>query len=318
MQYLSVRSCVVATCLFLTSPLILALTSHAADSWPQWRGSDQNGVAVGESFPSRWSENTGITWKTELPGSGGSTPVVSDETAYLTAGVDGKNMLLAFDITDGSLKWQTALGTDRGNKHKKGSGSNPSALIDGDLIFAYFRSGDLACVNSDGKIQWQVNLQEKFGEDSLWWDLGSSPTLTKDAVVVAVMQTGPSYLVALDKQTGKQLWKTDRMLDAPQEAAQSYSTPLLVSVNDEEAIAVMGADHLTLHRAADGKATWRARRIQSKGGEILSIDFIPCSRWKPDRLPLSRGRDTHHRQHGRLGQWRRPGFDRLVSRRPRE
>ncbi len=253
MQYLSVRSCVVATCLFLTSPLILALTSHAADSWPQWRGSDQNGVAVGESFPSRWSENTGITWKTELPGSGGSTPVVSDETAYLTAGVDGKNMLLAFDITDGSLKWQTALGTDRGNKHKKGSGSNPSALIDGDLIFAYFRSGDLACVNSDGKIQWQVNLQEKFGEDSLWWDLGSSPTLTKDAVVVAVMQTGPSYLVALDKQTGKQLWKTDRMLDAPQEAAQSYSTPLLVSVNDEEAIAVMGADHLTLHRAADGK-----------------------------------------------------------------
>ncbi len=253
MPNLDVRSCIVVPVVLLTTSVILASSTYGADSWPQWRGDDQNGVAVGEHFPTRWSESMGLAWKTELPGSGGSTPVVSDSTAYLTAGVDGKNMLLAFNLADGSLNWQAALGTDRGNKHKKGSGSNPSAVIEGDQIFAYFRSGDLACVDSEGSLQWHVNLQDLFGEDTLWWDLGSSPTLTKDAIVVAVMQTGPSYLVALDKKTGKQLWKSDRMLGAPEEAAQSYSTPLVVSVNDQEAIAVMGADHLTIHRAADGK-----------------------------------------------------------------
>ena len=247
------RSVIAVPIVILTTSLILASSIQGADSWPQWRGDDQNGVAVGEHFPTRWSESMGIAWKTELPGSGGSTPVVSDATAYLTAGVDGKNMLLAFNLADGSLQWQTALGTDRGNKHKKGSGSNPSPVIDGDRIFAYFRSGDLACVDSEGKLQWQLNLQDLYGEDTLWWDLGSSPTLTKDAIVIAVMQTGPSYLVAFDKQTGELMWKVDRMLGAPEEAAQSYATPLVVSVNDQETIAVMGADHLTLHRASDGQ-----------------------------------------------------------------
>jgi len=253
MPNLDARSCIVVPLILLTSSMITMHSTCGADSWPQWRGADQNGVAVGENFPTRWSEDSGIAWKTELPGSGGSTPVISDATAYLTAGVEGKNMLLAFDLNDGSLKWQAALGTDRGNRHKKGSGSNPSPVIDGNQVFAYFRSGDLACVNRDGDVQWQVNLQDQYGEDTLWWDLGSSPTLTKDAVVVAVMQTGPSYLVALDKQTGQEMWKADRMLGAPEEAAQSYSTPLVVTVNGQDAIAVMGADHLTLHRAADGK-----------------------------------------------------------------
>lgn len=252
MRFFDPRSCRYSL-VFLTAPLFFVSATRGDEAWPQWRGSAQNGVATGESFPSQWSETSGIAWKLELPGRGGSTPVVSHSTAYVTAGVDGKNVLMAFDVNDGALKWQLELGEDRGGKHKKGSGSNPSPVIDGDLIFTYFRSGDLACVHRDGKVSWQTNLQEQFGEDTLWWDLGSSPTLTSEAVVVAVMQTGPSYLVAYEKATGKQLWQANRELGAPQEAAQSYTTPLLVSVKGEEAIAVMGADNLTLHRAADGE-----------------------------------------------------------------
>lgn len=257
MRTRSSRSPIFAPSVLLAATLLGGASTHAADSWPQWRGGDQTGVAEGNAFPSKWSQDAGIAWKTELPGDGGSTPVVLEETAYLTAGIDGKNTLLAYNTNDGSLRWSIALGEDRGGKHKKGSGSNPSAVIDGNLVFAYFRSGDLACVTTDGKRKWQINLQKEFGEDTLWWDLGSSPTVTQDAVVVAVMQTGPSYLVAFDKATGEQKWKTDRMVGAPEEAAQSYSTPLVVDINGEESIAVMGADHLTIHRASDGKELGR-------------------------------------------------------------
>ncbi len=242
---------------FLAVAICLPLARQSAvaegvSTWPQWRGAAQNGVANGENFPIRWSAESGIAWDLELPGRGGSTPVVHQSTIYLTAGVAGKNVLLAIDSEQGKIKWRAELGQDRGGKHRKGSGSNPSPVIDGNLIFAYFRSGDLACVDADGNLKWSVNLQDRYGEDSLWWDLGSSPLLTDNSIVVAVMQTGPSYLVAFDKQTGDELWKTDRMLEAPEEAAQSYTTPLMVAVGGQAAIAVMGADHLTLHHAADG------------------------------------------------------------------
>ena len=261
----------------------------AKDSWPQWRGAAQNGVAIGERFPIRWSEGSGIAFEVELPGNGGSTPVIDAGTAYLTSGVDGKNMLLAFSTDDGALQWQTALGADRGNKHRKGSGSNPSPVIDGDSIFAYFRSGNLACVDREGNVRWETNLQDRYGEDTLWWDLGSSPILTKDAIVVAVMQSGPSYLVAFDKNSGDEIWKTDRMLDAPEEAAQSYATPLAVQIGGQDAIAVMGADHLTLHRASDGRELGRLGGFNPAGDRFFRSISSPVAEGNLIVCPYARG-----------------------------
>ncbi len=273
----------------VTALLVGTSSTRGADSWTQWRGPDQNGVAVGERFPVRWSENDGVTWKTEIPGSGGSTPVIAGGSAYLTAGVDDKNLLIALDVKDGSVSWQVALGNDRGGKHKKGSGSNPSPVIDGELIYAYYRSGDLACVNRRGDVQWQLNLQDRFGEDTLWWDLGSSPTVTQDAVVVAVMQTGPSYVVAFDKKSGEQLWKSDRMLGAPEEAAQSYTTPLVVEIQGRETIAVMGADHLTLHRANDGQEIGKLGGFNPSGERFFRSISSPVAEGNLIVCPYSRG-----------------------------
>ncbi|MEM9588775.1 MAG: PQQ-binding-like beta-propeller repeat protein [Planctomycetota bacterium] len=208
-----------------------------------------------------------MAWKLAIPGSGGSTPVVAGSTAYLTAGAPGEpdprgkskeppaamNYLLAIDLETGELKWKTPIGIDRGGKHRKGSGSNPSPVTDGEHIYCYFRSGDLACVDIDGHVQWHTNIQVLFGRDSLWWDLGTSPLLTPDSVVIAVMQTGPSFLVAFDKKTGQRKWKADRSVKAPLEAAQSYTTPVAVAVNNKPAIAVMGADHLTLNQRDNGQ-----------------------------------------------------------------
>ena len=276
-----------------TTLLVILASWHttllAENSWPQWRGADQNGVAVGDDFPISWSEEEGVAWKSELPGLGGSTPVVHGNRAFMTAGIDGKNHLLAFELSNGKLEWKTELGEDRGNKHAKGSGSNPSAVVDGNSVFAYFRSGDLACVDFDGNVRWQTNIQEEFGEDSLWWDLGSSPMLTDDAIVVVVMQTGPSYLVAYDRQTGKKLWKSDRTVDAPKDAAQSYTTPIAVKVKGKDAIAIMGADYLTLHSADDGSELGRLGGFNPTNHEFFRSISSPVAEGSIVVCPYARG-----------------------------
>ncbi len=272
----TIASVIVSTC--------LAGSASAADQWLHWRGEDQSGVASGEGFPTQWSDSEGIAWKIKVPGSGGSTPVVTGNRALLTSGVDGQNRLLCIDTDTGSTLWSAKLGTDRGAKHRKGSGANPSPVTDGVLTFAYFRSGDLGCVDAEGNVRWQKNLQDAYGEDTLWWDLGTSPILTEKAVIVAVMHSGPSFLAAFDKRNGQLLWRTERMLDAPEESAQAYTTPVAVTIGQTRAIAVMGADHLTLHSEEDGSELARLggfnpsgqRFFRSIASPVVSGDIIVC------------------------------------------
>lgn len=245
--------------------LIAALASPLMGAnWPNWRGPNQNGVAPGTGFPTEWSDTKNVAWKVELPGKGSSTPIVWGEQIFLTSGADGQNALLSIS-RQGKEQWRVLIGKERPGKNKKASGSNPSCVTDGEHVFAYFKSGDLACVDLKGKIVWQTNLQDKYGEDTLWWDLGTSPVLTKAHCVVTVMQTGPSYLVAFEKGTGKVAWKEDRNLGAPEEAAQSYSTPVVLNDKGKETLVVLGADHVTAHDAANGKEVWRVGGLNPTG-----------------------------------------------------
>ena len=266
----------------------VAINANAADSWPQWRGSGQDGIAPAGDYPVSWSSESNVVWRRDLDGKGGSTPIIVDGNIYLTGGDSGQNQLLCLG-SDGKTKWQASVGADRGGKHKKGSGSNPSPVSDGSHIYCYYRSGDVGCLDLAGKVVWQGNLQEKFGEDTLWWDLGTSPVLTDDAVVVAVMQSGPSYLVALDKTSGDVLWKTDRSLDAPEEAAQSYSTPQVVTVNDKQAIATLGADHVTLHDAATGQELGRLGGFNPKNEKYWRSIASPTVEGDLIFCPYARG-----------------------------
>jgi outer membrane protein assembly factor BamB len=244
--------------------LILALPSFArAENWPSWRGPGYNGVAAGKEYPTNWSATENVAWKIKLPGRGASTPVVWEDNIFLTCGVEGKNTLLCYD-RGGKELWRESLGKERAGKNGKASGSNPSVATDGKHVYAYFKSGDFACLDLAGKVIWQHNLQDKYGKDTLWWDLGTSPVLTKKHVVVAVMHSGPSYVAAFDKITGEVAWKQDRNLNAPSEAAQSYCTPSVVSDGERETLVVLGADHVTAHDAATGKELWRVGGLNPK------------------------------------------------------
>jgi outer membrane protein assembly factor BamB len=212
----------------------------------------------------------------------------------VTCGIDGQDAVVCLD-RDGRERWRRTLGAERPGKHKKATGSNPSPVTDGTHAWAYFKSGTLACLNlADGATVWQTNLQETFGADTLWWDLGTSPVLTEKAVVVAVMQTGPSYLVAFDRTTGKLLWKHDRMLDAPEEAAQSYSTPLVLAGDPArgepaELLVVLGADHVTAHDAADGREVWRVGGLNPAGEKFFRSIASPVAIGDLVVAPYARG-----------------------------
>ncbi|MBT6919429.1 MAG: PQQ-like beta-propeller repeat protein, partial [Planctomycetaceae bacterium] len=263
--------------------------------WPNWRGPTRNGVATGSGYALSWSPDANIKWRVPLPGLGASTPAVWGDRLVLTCDIEGHDGILCFDRS-GKECWRQTLGDIRLGKHKKATGCNSSPVTDGEHVWVYFKSGELACLSlADGAIVWQANLQEQFGEDTLWWDLGTSPVLTQKAIVVAVMQTGPSYLVAFDRQTGAVLWKHDRMLDAPEEAAQSYSTPVVVAGNADwneptEMLIVLGADHVTAHDAVDGREIWRVGGLNPEGDKFFRSISSPVVSGEFVIAPYARGK----------------------------
>ncbi len=263
--------------IILLAVLLLFPALARAENWANWRGPGQTGVAEGKAYPTKWSNTENVAWKVKLPGPGASTPIVWEDRIFLTCGVEGKNVLLCYD-RGGKEVWRTEIGQIKPFKSAKGTSTNPSAVTDGKQVFVYFISGDFAAVDFSGKVMWQTNLQEKYGEDTLWHALGTSPVLTKNHVIATVMHSGPSYLAAFEKETGKLVWKQDRDTKAPSESAQSYTTPVVVQDGDLELIVVLGADYVTGHDAASGKELWKVGSLNPrKNGFFRSISSAVVS-----------------------------------------
>jgi outer membrane protein assembly factor BamB len=239
-----------AVCSIFT--LIVSASAFASDNWPQWRGPNGGAAAADGEFPVKFSADDGVTWKVKLPGLGSSTPAVWGDQIFVTCLIDGQDGVVCYDM-DGDEQWKKSLGNGREPKHRNGSGSNPSPATDGEHLVVYYKSGRVACLDLAGNERWQVNLQDKYGKDTLWWDLGSSPIIAGKNAVVAVMHEGQGYLVALDLATGDVAWKQDRTYERPEESDQAYTTPMLTSIDDRDVIVTWGADHLTLHDAATGE-----------------------------------------------------------------
>lgn len=242
----------------LTALLVICsfASTALAGQWTMWHGPEYNGVAPAGDFPTAIGADQNVAWSVELSGNGASTPCVWGDRIFLTDELDGQNGIVCFDL-QGNRLWAKTVGKLDPGKHKKASGANPSPTTDGKRVFAYFKSGDFAAFDLDGKELWSVKVQDGNDPEMLWWDLGTSPVLTKDFVVVTVMQTGPSFLIAYDRETGDVAWKADRMVPAPKEAAQSYTTPVVTTHDGVEQLIVCGADHVTAHRADNGQELWR-------------------------------------------------------------
>ena len=246
MKYLSV---------FLLSVAGIASSTLFASNWPQWRGPDGTSLALPGNYPTVFSPTENVVWKVKLPGIGSSTPAVWGDRIFVTSGIEGQDGIIAYDW-NGAEVWRETLGPERPGKHKNGSGSNPSPITDGKNLIVYYKSGTVASLTHEGKVNWKTNLQQQFGEDTLWWDLGTSPVFAGGHIVVAVMQEGESYVVALNPVDGKVVWKVDRTFPVQKETGQSYTTPYLSTIDGQETLVIWGADRLTGHDPKDGKTIW--------------------------------------------------------------
>jgi outer membrane protein assembly factor BamB len=246
------KATAVAICLLIPLPLLAA---DSGKSWPSWRGAQGTGSTAEGEYPARFSDTENVVWKVELPGKGCSTPIVVDKQILVTGPADGQDAVLAID-RDGKPLWQAQIGPEKSGTHRNGSAANSSPVSDGKLVFAYFRSGNLAGLDLAGNVLWKTNLQKRFGRDTLYWDIGTSPVLTEKACIIAVMHSGESYLAAFEKESGELLWKVPRNYKTPVEGDHSYATPIVIDHAGKEAILVWGAERLTAHDAKNGEILW--------------------------------------------------------------
>ncbi len=241
--------------LLITHFVILQFFNCAiAGNWPAWRGEDATGSTTNGNYPSELNQKKNLLWKAPLPDKGCSTPVVWEDSVFLTSPISGEDSVLSFSIA-GEKNWQTKIGPERKGRHLNGSGSNPSVVTDGKNLYALFKSGNLACLDFDGKIIWKKDLSS-YGKDTLYWDFGTSPILTSNHLIVALMRKGNSWLLAFDPKTGSVAWEKERNYKTPPECDHSYATPTLIEHKGQEAILVWGAERLSAHSAKDGEMHW--------------------------------------------------------------
>lgn len=282
--------------------LLGASRAGGADSaaWPRWRGPEDTGSTTEGHYPAKL-DPASPTWKAALPGKGCSTPIVWHDRIYLTAPVDRRDGVLAFDL-DGKELWRTSLGQEDPGKHRNGSGSNPSAVTDGHGVFVAFKSGTLAAVEFDGRIRWQTNVVETWGRSTLYWDFGTSPVLAGGSVILARMHEGESWIAAFDQTTGALRWKVPRNFKTAVEGDHGYSSPLVIRQAGKEAVLLWGGLHLTAHDPANGATLWSCGDFNPESKPNWPAVSTPVVLGDVAVVPTGRADRTDPRLHGiRLG-----------------
>ncbi|MBI4976012.1 MAG: PQQ-like beta-propeller repeat protein [Spirochaetes bacterium] len=265
--------------------LLGTLATEAADtaekSWPAWRGPDANGVSETGTPPVQWSETENIHWKIEIPGKGHASPVVWGNMIIVLTAVEGeikdgveeakaaenklpmwrkmmgkapgssyRFVVMAIDRTTGKVIWEKTVREEVPHEgiHNDGSWASNSPVTDGERIYAYFGSRGLYCLDMSGKIIWQkefgrMSTKMAFGE-------GSSPALSGNRLIVVWDHEGKSFITALEKATGKELWRSDR------DEKTSWATPAVINVNGREEIIASATKRIRSYDPASGALIW--------------------------------------------------------------
>ena len=258
--------------------LLMLSTSLLAQEWSNWRGPNHNGAVEASNLPAKFSQTDKVKWKTDLGGTGASTPVVGGNYIFLTAADMDKKQLKAIciDRKSGKILWSKSAGSgykagNAGNEVQLDSRSNyasPSAVTDGKLAVFFFGNGDLVCYDVSGKEVWRRNIQKEEGDFTFQWTFSASPTLHKGKLYLAILQRdevthgrgkagNESFIVCYDFKTGKKEYKHIRPSQAKKESLESFATIIPHEIDGKDQLIVVGGDVLTGHEPSTGKELWR-------------------------------------------------------------
>ena len=257
--------------------LSVALNSNA--NWPQWRGPHSNGsTTTARDLAVNWDKTENVLWRADLPSWSAATPIVWNDTVFVTSAEKGfaslvegsrrgagslgpdKILLLAIDRDNGAIRWQRQI--DSGNQlYRKQNSASPSPITDGKNVWIMTGNGKLTCFTMEGNEVWRRDIQADYGPFGVNHGYASTPLLHGERLYIEVLHgmktDDPSYVFAVDKTSGKTLWKVDRPTDAVGESPDSYSTPQMVSVEGMLQLVISGGDYVTGHDLDTGRELWR-------------------------------------------------------------
>ncbi|MEI7732212.1 MAG: PQQ-binding-like beta-propeller repeat protein [Verrucomicrobiota bacterium] len=231
----------------------LVASSLHAENWPCWRGPRLDGTSLETKVPTQWDTNQNILWKTALPGMGHASPIVYGDRLFTVTALPEANerCLLCLDRRDGKILWQTvALTSSLEVMHKLNSPASSTPATDGQRVFTAFLDGKemvVAAYDFNGKQQWLV----RPGAFSSKHGFCSSPIVYQDKVIVNGDHDGDGYMVALDRQSGKQLWKIDRP-----NKTRSYVVPAIYDIGGRTQMVLSGTKCVTSYNPQDGSLFW--------------------------------------------------------------
>ena len=262
----------------LIALVLLSITIAHAENWPQWRGPLLNGVSTEKNLPAKWTTEENIAWKLTMPEWSGSTPIIWRDRIFLNVAEGTDLYLWCVDRTKGAMVWKQLLSS--GNvKMRKQNMSSPSPVTDGKTVYVMTGTGILKAFDFAGNELWMRDVQKEYGPFGLNWGYASSPLLFEDSLYVQVLHgmktDDPSYVMRINRTSGKTIWKVDRPTTAIRESPDSYTTPALLRYGKTTEIVITGADCVTGHDLATGKELWRANGLNPTNDPYYRIVASP-------------------------------------------
>ena len=241
--------------------------------WPQFRGPEARGISENKNLPERWSATEHVEWRTEVPGRGWSSPIVSGGKVFLTTvtsegeveepkkglyfGGERKEapsskhhwMVLGYDLKTGRELWKSEAknGVPANQLHLKNTYASESPVTDGERIYAYFGNVGIFCYDMEGKALWSTNwpaVKTRYG-----WGSAASPVLHGDRIIIVNDNDDASFIVALDKKSGRELWRKDR------DEKSNWATPYIWKNGQRTEIVTCGTKRVRSYDL-DGNVLW--------------------------------------------------------------
>ena len=243
----------------------MTTSAQEQENWSQFRGPNGQGISKANGLPVQWNAEENIRWKTDIPGEGWSSPIVWNNHIFLTTTTeDGKNChIIAVEKKTGKILWDKIVFTQKAEQHRHpmNSYATPTPVTDGKTVFAIFSGGSFAALDFDGNIRW-INSELDFYSHH---GMGASPILYEDLLLLAVNPSSrrepiklgwqtpwdKSYLLALDKNSGKERWRGMRGM-----SRIGHSTPVILKVNGKNQIITTAGNVVQGFDPTDGELIW--------------------------------------------------------------
>ena len=251
---------------------MVAVEGEGAYFWPRWRGPSGQGLVDGTGYTDRWSATENVLWRTTVPGSGNSSPIVWADRIFLTTARDDGSRLfvLAFRHSDGALLWETEVAPGSAeHAHGKNGHASATPVTDGERVYASLGGRGLVALDLDGELLWHTEI----GPVGNYHGPAGSPLLHGDRIFLYQDQDGGGFVAAYDTVSGDEVWRTDR------DATVGWGTPVVVRVGDHDELIVSSQHTVIAYNPDTGGELWRCggNRFEVIPTPVVAAGLVFCT-----------------------------------------